>query len=429
LHIDFDIEIEKDYERGEAIIRKAVTAIYKKKRKPVVLLIDECDRLVIETVDQSAEIRKSNENYLRALYAPIKDLISKNYIHFSLLLGISCFDVSQGSTNNNLVDITFNEEYNNILGITLEEIKDNKRIFDEMNVIVKEKKTSFEEEIKRIEDFYDGFRWFPDATKLINTNALMRYLESHGEIDFYFTNSTTTLTLVFSKFNFEMLSKMLVEYISVNVKELNISSEELYSYLFFSGYFTVLGNVDKNTWKVGFPNSEVRAFYIKNWLKNHQEYTPNVIGIVALLEDMNKENISAILGKFNQTFENLHYCITNEAEFQSTMYIIFLQNQAMPRLEAFVKHGYIDMIYEDKNYINIMEFKYNLNADKVIQQIFKNKYYSEYLEESKTKNKLIRLFGINYESAKRRINSIIVYIQSLIGKDKFCISCDKTLML
>ena len=61
--------------------------------------------------------------------------------------------------------------------------------------------------------------------------------------------------------------------------------------------------------------------------------------------------------------------------------------------------GRIDAVLTTPNDIYIIEFKFDLSAEKAIDQIRENKYYEPYLDSSKK----IHLLGINFSTQEKNI--------------------------
>jgi len=105
--------------RFYGLIRNA----YKQTGQKVVILIDEYDAPLLEVLtepEKLAEVR----GFMRKFYSQIKNC--DKYIRFAYMTGISTFSqLGMFSELNNLVNITNDNEYASLCGITLPELKDN----------------------------------------------------------------------------------------------------------------------------------------------------------------------------------------------------------------------------------------------------------------------------------------------------------------
>ena len=81
-----------------------IEALHERAGQPVAVLVDEYDKPILDALDEP-EIARANRDFLRGLYATIKD--SDAHIKFTFLTGVSKFSkVSLFSGLNNLKDIT-----------------------------------------------------------------------------------------------------------------------------------------------------------------------------------------------------------------------------------------------------------------------------------------------------------------------------------
>ena len=150
---------EKRYEKDDSeatfssrfmgVIRRA----YEKTSRQVVVLIDEYDKPLLDTIDNT----KLNENYrdiLRAFFSVIKS--SDRYLRFAFLTGVTRFSkVSVFSGLNNLKDLSLRDDFSGICGITESELEAN--FEPEIEALALKKKQSREE----ICHPKETIRWLP----------------------------------------------------------------------------------------------------------------------------------------------------------------------------------------------------------------------------------------------------------------------------
>ena len=112
--------IEKRYEAPDDRLIYLITRISQEKNKQVVILVDEYDKPLLETVNDET-LNAGNRAQLKAFYEVLKQC--DQYIRFALLTGITKFSkTTLFSGVNNLVDITLLNDYANICGFTEEEL-------------------------------------------------------------------------------------------------------------------------------------------------------------------------------------------------------------------------------------------------------------------------------------------------------------------
>ena len=99
-----------------------IKAAYQQTGKQVVILVDEYDKPLLQTMGVNEGLNEQYRNTLKAFYSVIKTC--DQYIRFAFLTGVTKFSkVSIFSDLNNLRDISLEESYAGICGITEAELK------------------------------------------------------------------------------------------------------------------------------------------------------------------------------------------------------------------------------------------------------------------------------------------------------------------
>ncbi|MEM9990487.1 MAG: AAA family ATPase [Bacteroidota bacterium] len=98
-----------------------VKALEEKCQQKVVVLVDEYDKPMVDTLTNEEKFRENRE-VLRSLYTNFKDLDAS--LRFVFLTGVSRFSkVSIFSGLNNLEDLSNSDEFSTVVGFTQEEIE------------------------------------------------------------------------------------------------------------------------------------------------------------------------------------------------------------------------------------------------------------------------------------------------------------------
>ena len=162
--------------RFGALIRSA----YNKTGKRVVILIDEYDKPLLDSVGNKA-LQDDLRAILKGFYSNLKN--GDQYIQFAMLTGVSRFGkLSIFSDLNNLQDISLSEKYSAICGMTIEEIRDN---FDAgVRELADKNKMSAEEAYAELKKNYDGYHFSPSSPDMYNPFSLLSAL-SNGYLGAY----------------------------------------------------------------------------------------------------------------------------------------------------------------------------------------------------------------------------------------------------
>lgn len=98
-----------------------INALYQKTGKQVVVLIDEYDAPLLDVVHEEKNLNALWQ-VMRNFYSPLKDC--EPYLRFVFLTGITKFSqMSIFGELNNISNVSMDEEYAGICGITMEELK------------------------------------------------------------------------------------------------------------------------------------------------------------------------------------------------------------------------------------------------------------------------------------------------------------------
>ena len=219
-----------------------IRLLYNKFNKKVVILIDEYDKPLIATME-NLQLQEQYRSTLKAFYSVIKSLNS--CIHLSFLTGITKFSkVSIFSDLNNLLDISFDDEYSSLCGITEEELKDN--FLPEIEALSGKERKTFEEMLSLLRQKYDGYRFSKKEERIYNPFSVCNafYFKELG--DYWFESGTPTFMVKLLEQKSFSLSDLegKIALKSGDMDVYRVSYESLVPLLFQAGYLTIK-NYDK----------------------------------------------------------------------------------------------------------------------------------------------------------------------------------------
>ena len=121
--------------------------------KRCVILVDEYDKPLLDVMEND-DLLKHNRKVLKGFFSTLKSF--DEYIQFICITGVTKFSkVSIFSDLNQLVDISLDDDFSAICGITEEELVEN---FDlEIARMAKERSLTREECLERLKSIYDGY--------------------------------------------------------------------------------------------------------------------------------------------------------------------------------------------------------------------------------------------------------------------------------
>jgi hypothetical protein len=389
---------------------------YEQTGQKVVILIDEYDAPLLEVLmmpEQLCEVR----NYMRNFYSRIKT--NYQFIHFAFMTGISTFSqLGMFSELNNLRNITDDNEYSAICGITLPELKENFEYG--IRKFAETEGCTFDEMVERLREQYDGYHFTDAMVDVFNPYSLLNAFVDCKLKSYWFQTGTPALAInmlkahkedwVFNMENIEALPPMSLEDFSTPLENATDSIPVLYQ----AGYLTIKSyDKEYDNYVLGVPNTEVRIGLIKNLIPIYSSLSAKDAANTA-------KNVSVALSKgdyeramrFIQSFlsgipflpgdkEVLADELKCEAYYHKVFYIIvaMLNNGAHGQVRQAL--GVPDIIIETKKYIYVIELKINSTPQVALRQLEEMNYALPYAMDGR---ELVKL-GVNFSTEARTIDA------------------------
>jgi hypothetical protein len=394
-------ELEKNYERnGEdmeegkkdegSLLEKLVIKINKKKRKQVVVLVDEYDKPILDVIEDKKEAEEVRKE-LKGFYSVLKDL--DEYIKFVLITGVSKFSkVSLFSGLNQLEDISLSKEYGNICGYTQEELE----------IYFKEYLEGVN--IEEVRDWYNGYNFLRD--KVYNPFDILLYLKSKMFKNYWYETGKTEFLFKILKekdyklpflekeyYTNEILEKFDVEYIGIE------------ALMYQTGYLTIKDVKrieEEEVYVLDYPNREVRQSFNRELLYYITgEYQIDKTSKLKMA--FIKEDIEEIRNQIEIFMESISYeILKNEYVYQAAIYGLMYSMGYIVIIEDSTSKGRIDItILINRMKVYIIEFKVIEKEEekgKAIKQIEEKEYYKKYLNYEK-----VYIVGIEINKNKKQI--------------------------
>ena len=388
-----------------------ISAMAEKYGKKVVILIDEYDYPLLDTVrDESyARIKTRLESFYGVLKPREED------IRFCFITGITRFpQVSIFSKLNNLLDISNDPVYASVCGYTDEELDYYftpyiEKYYEE-NGVEGEAREEFR---RRIKEYYDGYRFsIRNEVTVYNPVSIGKFFIGGCSFENFWI-STGAQSIVdriitghpelfragtgFSMFP-ESMSTFQVEDVFSSTPE----REAVYSYLVQAGYMTLKGERN-GQYLLDYPNKEVRDTMNAKVLSTYGLRVRSS-SLMLLRESFQREDTESVMSIFHDAYVNIPYDMFLEKEnnYQIAFYtvLMFLGFDEV-RAEERTNMGRIDIaVRVRKDLVYIIELKLDESGDKALSQIKEKRYYEKYVTEGCR----VHLLGINFSSKERNIS-------------------------
>ena len=342
------------YDTASECFGDLIRVLHRQAEQRVVVLVDEYDKPILDALEVP-EVARANRDFLRGLYATIKD--SDAHIKFTFLAGVSKFSkVSLFSGLNNLTDITIDPQYSAICGYTEEDLD---------TVFAPELPGLDRDEIRR---WYNGYSWRGQEKVYNPFDILLLFRRQSFEAYWFETGTPTFLieTLLSRGVGALALDNMLGSDDLLSAFDVDhIATEAL---LFQTGYLTIIQTEPRGGemyYRLSYPNREVRQSLNRSLL-NHLTGDPSqrtehrarlydllLVNDFAGLESLFKAFFASIPYQWHTNNEIANY----EGYYASVFYSYFASVGFDIVVEDSGSDGRLDMAVRFNDNVYLFEFK------------------------------------------------------------------------
>lgn len=387
-----------------------IETAYNKTGKQAVILVDEYDKPLLQTMGVNEALNEEYRNTLKAFYSVIKTC--DQYIRFAFLTGVTKFSkVSISSDLNNLQDISMLNDYAEICGLTQAEIE--KTFKPEIERLAKNTKNSYDKMLEELKKRYDGYKFSVLGESVYNPFSILNTFNSGELKNYWFATGTPTFLVNYLKdahYNIPDLDGK-VELDESMLNEYRADAKDPIPILFQSGYLTIKEYIEEvNMYRLGFPNDEVRYSFLENLVPAYSSLRPDETGVSIwkFVEDIRAGNVDDFMDRMQAIIAGVPYnnlpkdkLKLREQNYQTAVYLIFKLMGQFVQTEIHCAKGRADCIVHTKDSIYIFEFKLMSagTAEDAIVQIKENGYAAQF----KTSSKKIILIGSSFNEEERTI--------------------------
>ena len=388
--------------RFEKLIRTAC----EKTGKRVVILVDEYDKPMLQAIG-NPELQDEFRAILKGFYGALKSM--DGCIRFALLTGVTKFGkISVFSDLNNLKDISMDERYADICGITEQELLSN---FDGyIERLASNKEMSKQEAVEKLRTQYDGYHFHPKGTGVYNPFSLLNCLDENEFKDYWFETGTPTYLVELLKKHEYNLEKMAHAVISAKgINSIDGNSTDPIPVIYQSGYLTIKGyNPEFGSYTLGFPNREVEKGFLDFLLPYYANLhnTDSAFCIQNFVTEVRQGDTTGFIKRLRSFFSDTPYELVKDVEnhYQNVIFILCKLMGFYTRAEYHTCEGRIDLVVKTKKFCYVMEFKLDGTAEQALEQISQKNYALPFEIEDQ---QIIRI-GINFDGKTRNIDKALV---------------------
>ena len=375
-----------------SVSRELIQKAYEKYQKPVVILIDEYDKPILDNIE---DIQRAHENrdFLRGIYVQLK--ANDAFIKFAFLTGITKFArASIFSGLNNIEDISLSPKFGNICGYTQNDIETT--LLPHLEGV----------DLAKLKRWYNGYNFLKDD--IYNPFDILKFIRGGQLYKNYWWESGNPYNLITLLQNREFFLPNL-QNIRVDdsiLASFDIEKIQIESLLFQAGYLTIDHMIEKRNkieYLLKVPNMEIQIS-LNQLLIDY--FTQRVESRIQddIYDHLESGDTQALEQSLVSLFASIPYnnytknkIAIYEGYYASVLYAYFAALGVDIIAEDVTSTGRIDitLLLEEKIYI--LEFK--VGSDDALEQIKQKNYAQKYLSRGKD----IYLVGINFDEQSRGI--------------------------
>ena len=389
-------------------LTELITTAYEISGKQVVVLIDEYDAPMLD-VAHDKETLDVLRNVMRNFFSPLK--MCEPMLRFVFLTGITKFSqVSIFSELNNIKNVSLDDEYAGVCGITKEELLT--QMSEDIDMLAEAQGMTREETIAKLKENYDGYHFSPASPDVFNPYSLLNCFDDKNFGAYWFSSGTPTYLInMLRKFKVlpAKIGRSLARSSAFDAPTENLKT--ITPLLYQSGYITIKG-YDKMSqlFTLDLPNKEIKVGLFESLLPYYLEGMYAEEGDVAIAQMsvlIRQGDMDGALRLLQEFLGTVPYCNnTNyEGHYQQVLFIIFtLLTHFVVDVEVHTPNGRVDVVMETEDTLYLIELKLNKSAQAAMQQINLKQYGQRFARCGKPIVKV----GVNFDAKKGNIEDWII---------------------
>ncbi len=371
----------------EDMFMALVTTLREAYDAPVVILIDEYDKPMIDNLNNMEEALKI-QGLLKRFYGVLKS--ADEHLRFVFITGVSKFSkVSVFSDLNHLTDLTMDTRYATLVGMTETELLANyKDYIDQLAVSHETDRAGI---LEKIRHWYNGYRFSKQDLRVYNPWSTLSLFQSQDFIEHWYTTGIPKMLV-------DIINRNPDDFLMINPADFDltmgipahtfeayeIEKLQLMPLLFQSGFLTIKTyDAELNLYHLGYPNFEVRQAFVRMVL-DQRIAPPNTTNQAEISQRirvyLRKQDFEALFKQLNLMIASIPGILhtPKESYYHSLIHMVFQTSGLTLRSEEWVAGGRIDTVIEEPDMIYIIEFKFDGTAAEAIVQIRQRHYAAKF---------------------------------------------------
>ncbi|MCA0230487.1 MAG: ATP-binding protein [Bacteroidetes bacterium] len=384
------------------MFQELIEKLHVKTGRKVVVLVDEYDKPIVDYLEE-LPIAHLNRQLLKSFYGILKP--SDEHLEFVLLTGVSKFaKVSVFSDLNNLNDISLDDDYANLVGISQPELEAS--FEEEISAFALKQEISREAFLEKVKEWYNGYSW-NGVDRVYNPFSLLNFFSKKGSFqNYWFSTGTPTWLVKLAK------EKFLYDFSHLSVTEDELNSFDIdnlrpITLLFQTGYLTIANySPEDYLYTLDFPNQEVKLSLNQYLLKAYrQDESEGALSMIVHLRNALQNNdLVKAMEVINTVFSSLPYDLwqnENERFYHALIHLTFTLLGVYVQSEVHTSRGRCDALVQTQRYVYAFEFKLDKTSSEAVAQVKTKGYLTPY----KPLGKELVAVGVNFSTTTKSVES------------------------
>ena len=391
---------------------KLIKTAYEQSGKKVVVLVDEYDRSLVSTMDKP-HVNDELRSFFKGFYGVLKGM---DYaLRFVFLTGVTKFaKISIFSDLNQLIDISLDEQYAGICGISESELL---QLFKpEIGALAQKRKITFDIAFSEIKKRYDGYHFVKESEDMYNPFSVLSVFDRMDFADYWFKTGTPTFLVKTLRDGLYDIRKFdnEVTIAARSIDEYRAGETSLVPLLYQSGYLTIKSyDASLDAFTLGFPNEEVKYGFLNELLP---AYIPkwgldDSFSVIAFIKAMRCGHVDSFMNLLKAYYASVPYDLEehrdkDEKYYQLIFYLLFTNMGQFIETEVKSANGRADAVVKTSDSIYVFEFKMDehATAEAALAQIDEKGYLIPYSADHR---RLVKI-GVAFSSKAKGIKRWVV---------------------
>ncbi|MBO7465959.1 MAG: ATP-binding protein [Bacteroidales bacterium] len=358
------------------------------------VIIDEYDAPLLDVLHDTERLEAVRE-VMQEFYQRLK--MCEAMIRFCFITGITKFSqLSIFSTINNLTNISMDDRYAAICGITEQELATD--MAPDIAMLAKEYECTPEEMHEKLKQMYDGYRFAKSSPDIYNPFSLLKCF-NHKDISNYWFDSGTPTFLIrqMRHFRTDITTMERIEASSSAFDRPTEAMTTALPLLYQSGYLTIKDyEKEGNSYVLAIPNKEVRTGLTEGLIPTYTGLDSSAVQdgfAIKFWRALKREDIDTAMEEMKAFLAGIPYVegfqkkleeVKNyEGFYEYTFYLIFNMMNVYARTQVKCKNGRIDFVVLMPETTWVFELKVNGTAQEALEQINSKGYAIPYQTEGR----------------------------------------------